>query len=397
MDQCKESFSKTFSKYKEIKNSQHYQETTLYQSIHELETQLMFDYCYENFSDLCRFCLRLRADETNFRHIVDDSSEEELFESNKLIEKIRFTLYDNVRTFDESCFHRDFTSDQHFLQILEKVDFKLSNLLCMRCQTRIEEFDSFKKQCDLHAELLMQVKNELDKMQQRPESCSAKGTSLHELIEATRTVDGLENEDEEFSSNDGSQFDVEEYEDDEPEDDMLDLDPDDVQVNKASVKRRKASDETKKDRNRKSYKGKNSQCPICGKLVKGIQMHMLIHTGERRHKCSYCSKSFTQSGQLKRHINSHLNIRNYKCPEPNCDRTFVDPSSVTKHLVVHNKEDRKFQCSLCGSRFNRLGALRYHEKTHRQERNHSCDICKKSFLAKYDLTKHYRTHTGEKP
>lgn len=238
----------------------------------------------------------------------------------------------------------------------------------------------------------MQAKNELDKMQSRPESFD---TCLEELLEASSTIENLENEDEEFShgSDDGSSQteDIEEVED--LSDEMLDVSPEKPQ----KKKKPKTSGRTKQEKIRKSYKEKNSQCPICGKLVKGIQMHMLIHTGERRHKCSYCSKSFTQSGQLKRHINSHLNIRNYKCPEPGCGRTFVDPSSVTKHLVVHNKEDRKFQCSLCGSRFNRLGALRYHEKTHRQERNHSCDICKKSFLAKYDLTKHYRTHTGEKP
>ena len=236
----------------------------------------------------------------------------------------------------------------------------------------------------------MQVKNELDKIQSSLEPVNS---CLEELIETS--IENLENEDEEYSheSEEGSSHagDIE---------DMEELSEDEtVDAFEKSTKGKKSKplEMKEKDKTRKSYKGKNSQCPICGKLVKGIQMHMLIHTGERRHKCSYCSKSFTQSGQLKRHINSHLNIRNYKCPEPGCERTFVDPSSVTKHLVVHNKEDRKFQCSLCGSRFNRLGALRYHEKTHRQERNHSCDICKKSFLAKYDLTKHYRTHTGEKP
>lgn len=239
----------------------------------------------------------------------------------------------------------------------------------------------------------MQVKNELDKLQSRPMSFDS---ALQELIE-TSTIENLENEDEECSqgSDEGSSLfeDIEVVIENISEDEMLD-----VSLRKnTKVKKSKSLQKSNVEKSRKSYKGKNSQCPICGKLVKGIQMHMLIHTGERRHKCSYCSKSFTQSGQLKRHINSHLNIRNYKCPEPGCDRTFVDPSSVTKHLVVHNKEDRKFQCSLCGSRFNRLGALRYHEKTHRQERNHSCNICKKSFLAKYDLTKHYRTHTGEKP
>lgn len=265
--------------------------------------------------------------------------------------------------------------------------------MCKSCSLRIKEFYSFKKQCDRNAQLLMQVKNELDKMQSRLEPYDP---SLEELLETSGALENLENEDEEYSqdSDEGSSnADEAEKMDEISEEDTLEGLPEQL----VKVKKSRSSDRASKEKIRKSYKGKNSQCPICGKLVKGIQMHMLIHTGERRHKCSYCPKSFTQSGQLKRHINSHLNIRNYKCPEPDCDRTFVDPSSVTKHMVVHNKEDRKFQCSLCGSRFNRLGALRYHEKTHRQERNHSCDICKKSFLAKYDLTKHYRTHTGEKP
>lgn len=144
-------------------------------------------------------------------------------------------------------------------------------------------------------------------------------------------------------------------------------------------------------------KPQGTMCQVCGKLVKGIHMHMLIHKGIKRFQCEYCTKSFTQSGQLKRHINSHLNIRNYSCPHPGCSRTFVDPSSVSKHLVIHNKEERPFSCTVCAASFNRLGALRYHEKTHRQERSHKCDTCSKAFLAKYDLTKHYRTHTGEKP
>lgn len=236
----------------------------------------------------------------------------------------------------------------------------------------------------------MQVKREFDRQEAKAD-CAETADNENEDIEA------LENEDDEMSqTSDGSSNEnLEELSEDE-----LDIRLDHA-VDKPSSpisKKVKKLDVSLRDKNnRKSYKSKNSQCPVCGKLVKGIQMHMLTHSGEKRHKCSYCTKSFTQSGQLKRHINSHLNIRNYKCPEPGCSRTFVDPSSVTKHLVVHNKEDRKYQCSLCGSRFNRLGALRYHEKTHRQERNHTCEVCKKSFLAKYDLTKHYRTHTGEKP
>jgi uncharacterized Zn-finger protein len=155
--------------------------------------------------------------------------------------------------------------------------------------------------------------------------------------------------------------------------------------------------EPKKSSQKSLKSNSGTMCQVCGKLVKGIQMHMLIHKGIRKFQCEYCTKSFTQSGQLKRHINSHLNIRNYSCPHEGCDKTFVDPSSVSKHLVIHDKDARPFVCSLCSANFNRLGALRYHEKTHRQERAHKCNVCDKSFLAKYDLTKHFRTHSGEKP
>lgn len=224
--------------------------------------------------------------------------------------------------------------------------------MCEICLEKIEDFYIFKKQCHKNTEMLMQVKKELDVMQAIGEESFDENSQVE--------ISGMTEEEESTVPKENKKL--------------------------PKVKRVK----TLSDKTRKSYKGKSSQCSVCGKIVKGIQMHMLIHSGLKKHNCPYCPKTFTQSGQLRRHINSHLNIRNYECPEPGCDRTFVDPSSVTKHLVVHNKDDRKYQCSTCGSRFNRLGALRYHEKTHRQERNHHCDICSKSFLAKYDLTKHYR-------
>lgn len=278
----------------------------------------------KNYENLCKFCCKLKSDETKMKLIYDESTELSLKESLELIERITYTLNND--------------------SLIDDTEYNFINLICEDCERKVNEFCEFKRSCERNSVILYQVRDELDK--------------LNETVEKIEAIPVEINEDPKLPEEEPNQ-------------------------------------KTKKRKEINSLDG--TVCTICGKLVKGIQMHMLIHKGIKKYKCQYCQKSFTQSGQLKRHINSHLNIRNYSCPHPDCDRTFVDPSSVTKHLVIHNKDDRKFVCSLCGTRFNRLGALRYHEKTHRQERNHKCTMCEKSFLAKYDLTKHFRVHSGEKP
>lgn len=66
----------------------------LHEIIHRREADL-FEYAFENFADLCRFCFKLRADNDagTMEEIFEDSSDESL----DLILKINFTLYGNVR------------------------------------------------------------------------------------------------------------------------------------------------------------------------------------------------------------------------------------------------------------------------------------------------------------
>ena len=64
-------------------------------------------------------------------------------------------------------------------------------------------------------------------------------------------------------------------------------------------------------------------------------------------------------------------------------------------MVVHDKDNKKFLCRVCGASFPRMSSWKHHELSHRAEKNFSCDICFKRFAFKQYLSKHYILHSGE--
>ena len=58
-------------------------------------------------------------------------------------------------------------------------------------------------------------------------------------------------------------------------------------------------------------------CQICGKVVRDMRKHKLVHSAEKPFQCDRCSYRCSRSGTLKRHMATHLNSDQMKLNNAN--------------------------------------------------------------------------------
>ncbi|XP_076853069.1 uncharacterized protein LOC143508449 isoform X2 [Brachyhypopomus gauderio] len=136
------------------------------------------------------------------------------------------------------------------------------------------------------------------------------------------------------------------------------------------------------------------ECPQCRKSFQDLRkLHTHQQAHERTFGCSWCSKAFCQSADLRRHMRTHTGERPYCCTW--CSKSFSQRSNLRRHVRIHTGE-RPYKCPRCECSFSDGHTLKKHQRKHEEER-HCCSLCEQSFTLARSLQLHLiKQHLVEK-
>ncbi|XP_013788673.1 zinc finger protein 366-like [Limulus polyphemus] len=163
---------------------------------------------------------------------------------------------------------------------------------------------------------------------------------------------------------------------------------------------------------------KRWKCTLCSKLYTAkhnLVTHMLGHAGVRRFTCEVCNKAFKQQSHLNAHRLIHSDRRPHECPT--CQRQFCQAAHLKRHMLVHQRGNFH-KCHICNRRFAFPSELRVHLEKHKQEGTYvegenqnthntegstggrsrrlnqiTCEVCQRVFMYPSQLKDHIVVHT----
>ena len=123
------------------------------------------------------------------------------------------------------------------------------------------------------------------------------------------------------------------------------------------------------------------------------KMEWLRRGGVAVHYCQQCNYATPKKSHLVNHSRTHSGERLFECGI--CDKTFSEKGNLSKHLLTH--QEGRFECDQCDYKATQKGHLVLHLLTHSGVKPHKCDRCGYSTTTKGNLVIHQRKHTGERP
>ncbi|XP_059490167.1 zinc finger protein 91-like [Neocloeon triangulifer] len=137
------------------------------------------------------------------------------------------------------------------------------------------------------------------------------------------------------------------------------------------------------------------ECGICGKKFKGstgfryhVQTHEVPIEQRRKFKCDFCDASFIRKPTLIKHVKRHCGEQEqYECHL--CGKKLATSHGLDLHLVVHSGE-KNHVCEFCGKAFAAAGTLKVHIRSHTGEKPYQCKFCPKRFTQRSSIKVHMR-------
>jgi uncharacterized Zn-finger protein len=93
----------------------------------------------------------------------------------------------------------------------------------------------------------------------------------------------------------------------------------------------------------------------------------------------------------KRPSKTTINERPHHCPVDGCSRRFSRSTNLKRHLRVHTG-DKPFHCKICARDFSRLDHLTTHIRIHTGEKPFTCETCGRRFARSDVRKRHSKVH-----
>ena len=139
------------------------------------------------------------------------------------------------------------------------------------------------------------------------------------------------------------------------------------------------------------------ECDVCKKQLRKnyLKHHLATHSDVPSYECSACNKKFFNKAKLNTHYRArHEGILNFKCKE--CGKGFINSFTLQIHSVVHTGE-RPYTCDQCGKSYTQVPHLKRHiatahegkklppQKPRTADREIICGFCGKVFYSEQNL------------
>ena len=128
-------------------------------------------------------------------------------------------------------------------------------------------------------------------------------------------------------------------------------------------------------------------CSICNKdfITKpGLTDNMVSHSDKKPYPCEFCPKSFKIKRHLKYHCAYHHSALKIEFKCKTCSKVFTQSGSLYKHIREVHGNKRLFNCEICNYSSNphiHTGAIHNNVKFR-------CPICLKEVACKSHMTQH---------